>query len=341
MVKDLSVQADLARPPAQTLGQCLVQLFEEQSCCDLTLVYQGHRIPVHKNVLMARCPYFSRHLAFAPSSHRSESSEFHLRTRNSIVPIDVLKAVLRYLYTGNTEILATQSPEAISILEDEFLGIPNSLESDVSFLLETKSLANCRLIFDDCDFLCHKAILSARSSFFRKLIANGRNNTDEIRLDGEIIPGKYGRVILHAMYLDTLDLGLIRVNSASSTATASSGASSLGSEVTSAEPDFSDDVMNLYEIGRFLEFNFLAQSCEDLLMQMLNLSNVNKILDWSLENHGSAWITRQVFQFLEEEFFSVTNNMDVLGSLNQETVARIIKSDFTQVRAERHRFILS
>ena len=41
MLKDLSVQADLARPPAQTLGQNLGELFESESCCDIILVYQG------------------------------------------------------------------------------------------------------------------------------------------------------------------------------------------------------------------------------------------------------------------------------------------------------------
>ena len=54
LLKDLSVQADLARPPAQTLGQNLGELFESESCCDIVLVYGGHRIPAHKSILMAR-----------------------------------------------------------------------------------------------------------------------------------------------------------------------------------------------------------------------------------------------------------------------------------------------
>ena len=36
-----------------------------------------------------------------------------------------------------------------------------------------------------------------------------------------------------------------------------------------AVEDQDDHAMNLYEIGRFLEFNFLSLSCEDLLMQRL------------------------------------------------------------------------
>ena len=88
--------------------------------------------------------------------------------------------------------------------------------------------------------------------------------------------------------------------------------------------------MNLYEIGRFLEFNFLAQACEDMLMQLLTVDNVVRILQWSLKAHGSAWIARQASQFLEEEFFNVANNIDVLGSLSQNTIVRLLKSDFTQ-----------
>ena len=91
--------------------------------------------------------------------------------------------------------------------------------------------------------------------------------------------------------------------------------------------------MNLYEIGRFLEFNFLSQSCEDVLMQLMTTRNVIDIHNWSLQPHGSAWVARQAHQFLEEEFFSLTSDTDILGRLDEETLVRILKSDFTQVRS--------
>ena len=89
--------------------------------------------------------------------------------------------------------------------------------------------------------------------------------------------------------------------------------------------------MNLYEIGRFLEFNFLSQSCEDVLMQLMTTQNVIDILQWSLQPHGSAWIARQAQQFLEEDFFSFSSNPEVLGRLDENTLIKILKSDFTQV----------
>ena len=98
--------------------------------------------------------------------------------------------------------------------------------------------------------------------------------------------------------------------------------------------------MNLYEIGRFLEFNFLSQSCEDVLMQLMTTQNAIDILHWSLQPHGSAWIARQAYQFLEEDFFSFASNTEILGRLDEETLIRILKSDFTQVRSMIYRSLL-
>ena len=60
-------------------------------------------------------------------------------------------------------------------------------------------------------------------------------------------------------------------------------------------------------------------------------SNVIKILQWSLKPHGSAWIARQAFLFLEEEFFVVANS-DVLAALDPDTLTKILQSDFLQVK---------
>jgi len=332
MLKDLSVQADLARPPAKTLGQSLGDLFETESCCDIVLVYHDRssssqrssseevRIAAHKSILMARCPYFSRHLAF----HSAE--EFHVRTAVSSVPLLAIRSVLKYLYTGNTDQLTQEQgsgsvqEETISMLEEEF-GVPNSLESDVSFLLETLSLGDLKLVFDDTELLCHRTIVAARSPFLSRVISRKASSAGasayksmlEIKLDSEIIPSKYAKVLLHAIYLDNLDFRLIEQ------------ASELDAD------NQVQDAINLYEIGRFLEFHFLSQACEDMLMQLMSTDNVEQILSWSLNSHGSAWVGRQAQQYLEEEFFNVAlNHPEVLASLNQETIVRILNSDFTQ-----------
>lgn len=44
LLKDLYVQANLARPPALTLGQSMTELFRSGSCADLDLVHHGQRL---------------------------------------------------------------------------------------------------------------------------------------------------------------------------------------------------------------------------------------------------------------------------------------------------------
>ena len=43
-MRDLKIQADLARPPAPTLQQNLENLYSQGQCPDFTLVYQGTRL---------------------------------------------------------------------------------------------------------------------------------------------------------------------------------------------------------------------------------------------------------------------------------------------------------
>jgi hypothetical protein len=64
-----------------TLSQSLTDLYESEDCCDLVVCYRGHRIPVHRAVLMSRCPQLSRHLTFA------QGSEFNLRTPSYTVSL--------------------------------------------------------------------------------------------------------------------------------------------------------------------------------------------------------------------------------------------------------------
>ena len=246
----------------------------------------------------------------------------------------ILRSVLKYLYSGNTDLLNINGQtEAIAMLEDEF-GIPNSLESDVSFLLETLSLGDLRLVFEggSSDYLCHRTIVAARSPFLARVIAkkSSNDNVMEIGLDSEIIPARYARILLHAIYMDSLDLRLIEESSNSQLFGGGINSSDGATGTTEDRDRNVQDAINLYEIGRFLEFNFLAQACEDMLMQLMSVDNVVTILNWSLKSHGSAWISRQALQFLEDEFFNVANKMEVLGSLSQSTIVRLLKSDFTQ-----------
>lgn len=75
---------------------------------------------------------------------------------------------------------------------------------------------------------CHRAILSARSPFFRSLIQRRCNATypcggsappgpTRIVLDESVIPRRYARILMQALYLDSVDLNcIVRTNCASS-----------------------------------------------------------------------------------------------------------------------------
>jgi len=62
-LKDLSVQADLARPPASTYKQDISDLFDYKYASDVTLIFQGACFPAHRAVLSSRCAYFRELLA--------------------------------------------------------------------------------------------------------------------------------------------------------------------------------------------------------------------------------------------------------------------------------------
>lgn len=160
-----------------------------------------------------------------------------LRTPN--LEVQMFSALLRYLYTGDIcPHDAALEANLLRRLSEEF-GTPNPLEHDLRYLLDTGDYADAALVFtSDSDYQrpdsgsseygfrpklelpCHKAILSARSPFFRNLIQrrtrSGEDHTERalhiptrIVLDESVIPKRYARVLLHAVYLDTVDLSLI------------------------------------------------------------------------------------------------------------------------------------
>ena len=168
------------------------------------------------DVRTCKCIFYSRHLAF------TRATEFQLRTRHCVVSPLTLRRLLTFLYTGQPEYLVTSSESeasALATLEEEF-GIPNSLESDAAFLIDTGSLVDCKLVFGggveiakpgegDLELTCHKTILAARSGFFRRLLqrrmskesSHSDEGLDVVQLDNDIIPAKYGFILLHAMYV--------------------------------------------------------------------------------------------------------------------------------------------
>lgn len=316
-LKDLCVQAELARPPAATFKQDLSDLYDFKYCTDADLVYRGACFPIHRALLSARCPYFRDLLAGCPGY----GARICLELRTATVDVQLFSALLRYLYTGDICPHDTNIDlNVLRRLREEF-GTPNALETDLRYLLESGDYADAALVFtsdgSDCqrpdsgsseygfrpklELPCHKAILSARSPFFRNLLQrrsrSGEEHTERalhiptrIVLDESVIPKRYARILLHAVYLDQVDLSLI---------TRAGCGGGLGEAQALAHtgrvrPSPLEEAMELYQIGRFLELDILAQGCEDLILEWLTLDTLPTVLQWAKQPHGSAWVHRQV-----------------------------------------------
>ncbi|XP_063241295.1 BTB/POZ domain-containing protein 7 isoform X2 [Bacillus rossius redtenbacheri] len=355
-LKDLSVQAELARPPAATYKQDLSTLYDFKHCTDCDLVFRGVCFPVHRAILSARCPYFRDLLAGCPGY----GARICLELRTPGVDVQMFSALLRYLYTGD---ICTHEGGVdrglLRRLGEEF-GTPGPLEHDLRYLLETGDYADAALVFtsDGGDYQrpdsgsseygfrpklelpCHKAILSARSPFFRNLIQRrtrtGEDHTERalhiptrIVLDECVIPKRYARVLLHAVYLDTVDLSLILRGSGCGSTAGSLGEVQQLTHTGRARPSALEEAMELYQIGRFLELDILSQGCEDLVVEGLSLESLPQVLRWGAQPHGSAWVQRQAARFLREEFQAVAQS-PVLHQLERAHLAAALRSHFLQ-----------
>lgn len=247
----------------------------------------------------------------------------------------MFSALLRYLYTGDIcPHDATLEANLLRRLGEEF-GTPNPLEHDLRYLLDTGDYADAALVFtSDSDYQrpdsgsseygfrpklelpCHKAILSARSPFFRNLIQrrtrSGEDHTERalhiptrIVLDESVIPKRYARVLLHAVYLDTVDLSLILRGSGCGNSAGSLGEVKISvirhgnilyvtfihyqyfclnlqvqalTHTGRMRPSPLEEAMELYQIGRFLELDILSQGCEDLILEYLTLESLPTVL---------------------------------------------------------------
>ncbi|BFG00057.1 BTB/POZ domain-containing protein 7 [Drosophila madeirensis] len=356
-LRDLSVQAELARPPAATYKQDLAALYDLNFCTDCDLVFRGTIFPVHRSILSARCAYFRDLLSGCPGF----GARICLELPTSPIDVQLFSSLLRYLYTGD---LCPHDPNIeITVLRqlgDDF-GSPNPLDHDLRYLLETGDYADAALVFTadgnndnlrqdsgtseygfrpKVELPCHKAILSARSPFFRNLIARRTRNIDEyverslhvptrIVLDETVIPKRYARVLLQSIYLDTVDLTLILRGVGSGTSAGSLGEVHALTNTGRVRPTTLEEAMELYQIGRFLELDILAQGCEDLILEWLSLDTLPTVLKWGCQPHGSAWVFRQACQYLREEFTAVSAS-PVLHQLDKTQLLHVLQSNFLQ-----------
>ncbi|XP_014203804.1 BTB/POZ domain-containing protein 7 [Copidosoma floridanum] len=357
-LKDLHVQAELARPPAATYKQDLASLYEYKYCTDVDLIFRGTCFPAHRALLSVRCAYLRDLLAAYPGY----GAQVALDLSHHNIDVPTLIGLLRYFYSGDCRPSHEQpgGPDAavLRFLADEF-GSPNPLEQDLRYLLETGTYADAALVFtSDSDYHrpdsgsseygfrpklelpCHKAILSARSPFFRNLIQrrtrSGEDQTERalhiptrIVLDESVIPKRFAHVLLHAVYLDVVDLSLILRSTGCTNSAGSLGEVQALTHTGRARPSPLEEAMELYQIGRFLELDILSQGCEDLILEWLTLDSLPNVLRWGSQPHGSAWVHRQALHFLREEFQPVATS-PILNQLDLAHLSDVLQSHFLQ-----------
>ncbi|KAJ7990745.1 hypothetical protein DPEC_G00290100 [Dallia pectoralis] len=372
-LKELSFHASLARAEAPSLQRDLSALYQHKYCTDVDLIFQDTCFPAHRALLAARCPFFKTLLSSSPGY----GAEVLMDIETAGIDVPMFSALLHYLYTGEfgvsgSEDSRLQNVDVLVQLSKEF-GTPNSLQADMKGLFDYMCYYDALLSFttdtelvevystngagvahsgggggggggsggpgsSDEDLRAHKAVLSARSPFFRNLlqrrIRTGEEMTERtlqtptrIVLDESIIPRKYVRVILHCMYTDVVDLGLVLRGSPS---TGSLGEVQVlvagGRGVANTR---TEEAMELYHIALFLEFSMLAQGCEDIVVERLSLESLVPILKWSSQPYGSKWVHRQALHFLCEDFSQVVTS-DVLYELNKDHLLTAIQSDYLQ-----------
>lgn len=293
-LKELSLRAGLARPEARTLQRDLATLYQHKYCTDVDLIFQDSCFPAHRAILAARCPFFKTLLSSSPGY----GAEVLLDVGTAGMDAPMFSSLLHYLYTGElgSEDVRLQNVDVLVRLSEEF-GTPNSLEADMRNLSEHMPYFDSLLSFSsdselveafgaggpapsgagvgnagvnhsspDEELRAHKAVLSARSPFFRNLLQRRIRSGEEITertlqtptriiLDESIIPKKYARVVLHCMYTDAVDLSLVLRGSPSEGSLGEVQALVAGRGCMSR----AEEAMELYHIALFLEFSMLAQ----------------------------------------------------------------------------------
>lgn len=275
-VKELKNQTNLVRQSAPSLKKDLLKLFEEGICTDTTLVFENTHFHVHKAILSSRCPYFKELF----SQHTEPNPVIHMEFKTEGMTTDIFSALLCYLYTGDftPRKSGIEYIDVLINLGEEF-GTPNVLEQDLKLLCNCGEYADVAFVFpaqDSSDaytstdgsaisdqtyeIFCHKAILCARSPYFRSMflkndlnLLEGRTNSGIRRLvlDESVMTRQYARIVLQCMYTDSVDLSSVVKWSSEDRRYYASGTHKL---LTSAEI-----AMEVFEVASFIDLPVLVQ----------------------------------------------------------------------------------
>ncbi|XP_076355275.1 BTB/POZ domain-containing protein 7-like isoform X2 [Tachypleus tridentatus] len=370
-LRELVLQADLARPSAKTCQQDLGLIYESKFSSDVDLIYKGRCFPAHRAILCIRCPFFREML----NDPLSCGSQIAIEIDIPGISLGMFNELLRYLYTGELLVGDKYEGNVDTLIQlSEQFGIPNPLREDMKYLMTSKLFVDACLVFRhssvsyhrkessavasynltgkvgirhgfsvgeyrndlEDEIPCHKVVLASRSPFFKNVIQRYQRRSNEMKepafmrivLDDAIVPKRYAKIILFALYCDTFDLfSLLTEVERNTSSVCSEGNSTL--IVRSYQPSVIDQLMELYEVAQLLEIDSLLHGCEDIFVESLNHENLSQILQWSEQPHGSQWVHRQAMNYLREEFSALVAS-GTFVHLEKHHFKQAITSDFLQ-----------
>uniref|UniRef100_A0A2I3I0E7 BTB domain-containing protein n=1 Tax=Nomascus leucogenys TaxID=61853 RepID=A0A2I3I0E7_NOMLE len=237
-LKELSLQASLARPEAQTLQKDMADLYEYKYRTDIDFIFQETCYPVHRAILAARCPFFKTMLSSSPEY----GAEIIMDINTAGIDMPMFSALLHYLYTGEFGMEDSGFQNVIILVQLNMPGLFDymcyydvvlSFSSDSELVEAFGGNQNCL----DEELKAHKAAISAWSPFFQNLLQRRIPTVEEIT-DGTLRTPT--RIIL-----DDPSVG------------------SLGEvhDLITGKPNMTraEKAMELYHTAPFLEFNMLTQ----------------------------------------------------------------------------------
>ncbi|KAL1228295.1 BTB/POZ domain-containing protein [Trichinella pseudospiralis] len=133
-LRELTVSADLSRPPAPSLRNSLLRMYEQATLSDVVLIFQGRRFAVHRCIVSRRSLWLRTLLRQAERTHPT-TIEFRLPPGCQIPDSPTPRVVdyfIRFLYCGYIDERDLSADEAVQLaLMKVSLGVSNDWHGDM------------------------------------------------------------------------------------------------------------------------------------------------------------------------------------------------------------------
>ncbi|PAV80367.1 hypothetical protein WR25_20648 isoform C [Diploscapter pachys] len=312
--------ADSARPSTSTLGEQLLEHASNYGNLTITFKRTNFEVKAIRCYISNRSDVIAR-LAAEPTSELIELQPPEGTSHEQI------KTFFDFLYTD-----IWSGDQSIKEKLSQWLGCSRSRKRDL-MRIKTKGATegDIRLCIArngqnveeaHSSIRCHSSILSARSPFLHSLLSKGQD--DRLVLDESLLPAAFLSALVHFLYTDELDLGLIEDYEPSQ--------SSLSQAKAIVSGKYPEGILlgttHFYHIAKFFQLDKLAQLCEDTILASLNADSCVMILNWAIEG-GNQFVYAKAQRFLEEEFSRIATSHQ-LFDIPFESMKAATKSLFIQ-----------